>query len=367
MIQAKTDGEKRVCSPKRTSATWCSRLPEAGRREVLDHAAGRWSADLALRLLERSDFDARSRERLFAEAPRGQALELVSGEHTSTAEALALTTRFLECADVVDAALRRPDTKAEVERALSRLSYREAAKLWLEGQSWSSTKSPHLAEAILPVVLDAEPLDLPTQGYGVERYEKPAMISSLVGVLPPPKRLGLLNDPRHGRVVQQAVLTSEELSDAEFVACLPEIMESASAVGADAVPVLVEYVQRFPKLLEVAVNEIRQVFVRLVADGWVPTRAARAGRWDALITVAELAESPELIEALVQAAVFDMARSARPECAPLRGGWSHRRPTCRPTRPCPPSPTPRPPSASCSSTAAGTGIGWWTTLCGLPT
>ncbi|MGK3206012.1 hypothetical protein [Amycolatopsis sp. MEPSY49] len=286
-------------------------LPEAGQREVVDHAAGQWSAKLALRLLERPDLEVRSRERLFAEAPRGQARELVASEHTTAAEALALSTRFLECADVVEAALLRPDTRAEIERALSRLSYREAAKLWLEGQRWSGTKSPHLAELILQVVLAAEPVDLPTQGYGAERYEKPAMIRSLAGVLAPPKRLELLNDPRHGRAVQQALLASEELSDTELVACLPEIMGSATAVGADAVPVIAEYVQRFPRLLQVATDQVRQAFGRLLAEGWSPTQAARAGQWDALVTVAELADAPELVEALAHAAVFDMPPSAQ--------------------------------------------------------
>lgn len=278
-------------------------LPAEGQRELADRFAGYSSSEVAVLLL-RPGFDSQARERLIAKASRWVAPALISAGHTTSAEALHLVDRFADSAEVLEAALRRSDTEALVRQKMTALSYVDAVKLWEGGRAWSSEKRPEFASAVLFVVLGTEPA-------AEHAAKRPALIRSLAADLPTSVRLDLLRDQQYGSVARQAFLAGEELADEELAECLPEVLAPQDVVPAGSAPMLVQYLRRFPRLVGLAGDRLGAIAAQLIDAGWSPTDAARAGRWEELVTVAGIADTADLLDALVQAAVFDSDSSSR--------------------------------------------------------
>ena len=100
------------------------------------------------------------------------------------------------------------------------------------------------------------------------------------------------------------------IGDEELIACLPEIIKRSDPVG--ETPTLVEHVRQHPRLVDLAKPQLGVAAAQLVVDGWSPTRAAQAGQWDVLVTIA--APAP--------------ARSARPPGPrALSAAWKKTNPT----------------------------------------
>jgi hypothetical protein len=285
-------------------------LPAEGQRQLAARFADRGPVDVAVALFRGPRLDPDPRRRLLENASPRLAAALIDDGGCTAPEVSALLDRFPTTVGVLDVALRREDTQEAVRRSIAGLSYVEAAKMWLDNSvAWSSSprRRPELAWAVLQVVLAAEPAKPPADaGWGSDRYERSALVRSLIGQLPPARRRELLGDVEHGRLVQQALLAgTDDLDDDELVACLPEILGHSDPVPAGAEPVFLRYARRFPRLVDLAGDRLRQAAAQLVVDGWSPVEAARSGHWDALVTAARLADDPGLVESLVPAAVFD--------------------------------------------------------------
>jgi hypothetical protein len=283
-------------------------LPTEGQRKIAGNG-GYQAASAAVALFQRSDLAPDARHALLEGSSSWLAEKLLATGQCTTREVLELVERFPESATILDAALSREDTRDAVRQRLARLSYMEAARLWLDNHAWS-VQRPGLASAILPVAL-SKPADLPrADAYGTARYERAAVVRSLAAELPADQRLELLRDRQHGAAAQQAFLAGTDLTDEELTECLPEITRRQSPVAADAIPALVEYVQRYPQLVELAGGSLRQATAQLVADGWSPAQVGRAGRWDVLIAITRIADGPDLVGALAEAAVSDRTEVA---------------------------------------------------------
>jgi hypothetical protein len=78
-----------------------------------------------------------------------------------------------------------------------------------------------------------------------------------------------------------------------------------------------QYVQRFPRLADLAGTRLTEATANLVTTGWSPVQAARSGHWQSLLTAARLCDDRHLADALVHAAVFDRpaAITDRPSAA----------------------------------------------------
>jgi hypothetical protein len=283
-------------------------LPVEGQRNIT-RKGGYQPTEIGTVLFQRADLAPDVRSTLLEVSSSWLAEALLATGQCTTQEVSMLVQRFPESAKILNAALCREDTRGAVQRRLAALSYMEAARLWLDN-CVSSARRPGLAAAILPVAL-AKPADLPTTGtYGSTRYEREALIRSLAAELSADQRLELLRDEQHGDVAQRAFLAGTDLTDGELTACLPEITKRQNPVGASAVPALVQYVQRFPRLVKLAGGSLRQAATQLAADGWSPAQAARAGQWDVLVTIAHLADTSDLVGALTKAAVYDRVEAA---------------------------------------------------------
>ncbi len=288
-------------------------LPAEGQRKIA-RKSGYLPIDTAVTLFQRSDLAPDVRRALLEDASAWLAPALLATGQCTMQEILKLVERFPESAKVLHAALCREDTRDTVRRKLVALSYMAAARLWLDNHV-RSEHWPELAAAIMPVAL-TKPADLPaTDAYGSTRYERAALIRSLAAELAADQRLELLRDQQHGTLAQQAFLSGTELTDGELIECLPEITKRQNPIAADAIPDLVEYIHRFPRIIELAEDSLQQAAAQLVANGWSPAQLARAGRWDALITIARIADASDLVDALVKAAVFDRMEVAKPGIA----------------------------------------------------
>jgi hypothetical protein len=282
-------------------------LPAEGQRKIAGKT-GYQPTETAAALFKRSDLAPDARRALLEDSSSWLAEALLATGQCATREVLELVERFPTSAKILNAALRREDTRDAVRRRLAALSYMEAARLWLDNQV-ASEQRPELAAAILPVAL-SKPAELPrTDTYGSTRYERAELVRSLAAELSADQRLELLRDRQHGAVAQQAFLAGTDLTDDELTECLPEITKRQSPTAA-AIPALVQHVQRFPRLIELGEDSLRQATTQLAADGWSPTQAARAGRWDALITITRIADGSDLLGALVKAAVSDRTDAA---------------------------------------------------------
>jgi len=283
-------------------------LPAEGQRKIAGNG-GYQSARAAVALFQRSDLAPDVRHALLEGSSSWLAEDLLATGQCTTREVLDLVERFPESAKILDAALGREDTVDAVRQRLARLPYMEAARLWLDNHAWS-VQRPGLAAAILPVAL-SKPADMPRgDAYGSARYERAAVVRSLAAELPADQRLELLRDQQHGAAAQQAFLAGTDLTDNELTACLPEITRRQSPVAADSFPAVVEYVQRFPRLIELAGDSIRRAIAQLVADGWSPAEVGRAGRWDVLTAITRIADGADLVGALAEAAVSDRTEVA---------------------------------------------------------
>src|SRR5436305_10877130 len=132
------------------------------------------------------------------------------------------------------------------------------------------------------------------------------MASSLL----PEQQLELLRNPVYGRQLQRAFLDDkrrDSLSDEELVACVPEITRPQEHLPAGSIPDVIQYIQRFPRLADLAQPRLEQAVAALVADGWSPIQCARSGQWDVLMSVARIVETVSLPDELAQASVHDRA------------------------------------------------------------
>ncbi|MFL6076964.1 MAG: hypothetical protein ACJ73S_26520 [Mycobacteriales bacterium] len=291
-------------------------LRPEGQRQIAQRFADSGPTEVAVALLRRQHLDADARSYVLENTLSWRAPDLINEANCTTSEAVALLKQFPTSASVVEAALR-PDTRDAAQQVVAELSYLEAAKLWLESRVWSPTPRQRfeLAEAVLQVVL-TKPVELPNfTGYGSERYQRPELIRSLIEDLSPGRRQELLADPDHGRLVQQALVADTEVTDEDLVACLPEVLDLSVPVSEAAEPPLLQYLHRFPRLIDLAGPAVRDAVYRLARSSWSPEQAARSGQRDAIIAAARLASNPEVAGVLVRAAVIDRSPAPGREAA----------------------------------------------------
>lgn len=298
-------------------------LPVEGQRQLAARFADRGPEDATVALFRSPQLDPQVRQHLIDGVSPWLVAAVVNDEGCTTPEALRLLERFPTRADVLDATLRRPDTRGAAEQVIAGLTYMEAARLWLDSSpvGSSSPRPRHeLAWAVLQVVLTTDPPTPPANtGYASDRYQRSSLVRSLVDQLPTGRRDDVLRDPKHGRLVQRALLAGTDLTDNDLVACLPEVLDPSGPVPAAGNPALLQYVERFPRLVDLADARLGQAAAGLLTAGWSPVQAARAGHWGALVTAARIAEDPKLIDALVHAAVFD--NTALPTQATATPRW----------------------------------------------
>lgn len=297
-------------------------LPPEGHCELARrYVENSWAVENVSGLIRRRDLDPEARRLLLTDASERHARALIAEDSCTPDEALALLDRFPDNADVLNAALLREDTGALVRERIRKLTYDQAARLWLKGQSWDSRSLPGLASALLPILLGSDPVTPePNIGYGPERrHDRLALLRTVLAVLPTATRLDVLVQANPGSLVQQAVLESKELSDEELAACLPTITLPMTKVPADGIPDLAKYLLRFPRLFSIAEEQLHAATAALVSDGWDPVVAARAGRWKELKAVADAGNSRPVLRALIQAATFNYVDSRSGRSAPR---WS---------------------------------------------
>jgi hypothetical protein len=276
-------------------------LPPEGRRQIAGQVAD-GARNAAAALLARTDLDEGTRRLVLESMSTWTAAELADSEHCTDQDVAILADRFPDSARVLQAALRRAGCGEAVRERLAALSYMDAARLWMDSQAWGVGKRPELASAIVSVVLISEG-DAPAGGSS--RYERRDVIQSLAADLSPGQRLNLLRNPDYGERARHALLAAGALTDDELTECLPEITRRQHTAPTDVVPTLVQYVRRYPQLIQIAGARLAEAAAQLVADGWSPLQAARSAQWDALVTMARIAADPDLINALLTAAFFD--------------------------------------------------------------
>lgn len=124
----------------------------------------------------------------------------------------------------------------------------------------------------------------------------------------PEQRLEFLRNPTYGRQLQRVLLdekTRDPVTDEALVACVPEITRPQEHLPAGSVPDVIQYLQRFPRLADLAQPQVERAVEDLGAVGWSPAQCARSGQWDVLISVSHIAEGASLLDALAQASVYD--------------------------------------------------------------
>lgn len=274
-------------------------LPAAGRRQLVEKAAGWVSARGIKPLLARKDLDRETRQRLLAGVEWWDAADLVSDDCCSDEEALELLSRFPAKANVLAAAVRRENTEQAATRKIAELSGEDAAELSWDAEKWPAEAKARLASSILDAVLRSRPAK-PSAGVSGwhARRDPETLLRSLIDQLPSSRRGELLSDPEHGPRIQRAFLAADKLADAELLECLPEVK---AAEAAD----LLGYLKRFPRLVELARDETGEAVANLIAGGWDPVHAARTGQWADLVAVARAANTSACIDALVRAAVIE--------------------------------------------------------------
>jgi len=193
---------------------------------------------------------------------------------------------------------------------LASLDPAAAARLWGRDH-WHGTKRPALAAELLPLILAA---DGSAARSSIEDPDgRLVVIRSMARDLPGASRLELLADPSHGILVQRALLAEQRgfqggsanaLSDDELLACLPVITAPTADAPAEGLPSVIRYVQRFPRLADIAGSHIESALAELIAGGWHPVQLARSGQWDALALIARIADAASLLDELAKASVF---------------------------------------------------------------
>jgi hypothetical protein len=283
-----------------------SRLSPEGQRQI---AAARSSPEVALALLARPDLSEKVRQQLLGGHGYAVPEALVTSGRLTSDEIAALIDSYPDSGDLYQAALCSPAGRTAAQQKIASLSFAEAAHVWMYSQIWSK-KRPELAAELLPVIL-AAPTGAPGNGTPSDtRYERLSVIRSLASSLLPERRLELLRNPVYGRFLQQAFLDDkarDPLTDEELVACVPEITRPQEHIPAGTVPDVIQYIQRFPRLADLAQPQLEQAVASLIASGWSPVQCARSGQWDVLMNVARFAEAASLLDELVQASVHDRA------------------------------------------------------------
>jgi hypothetical protein len=283
-----------------------SRLSPEGQRQI---AAARSSREVALTLLARPDLDEEARQQVLGGDGYAVPEALVTSGRLTSDEIAALIDSHPDSGDLYQAALCSPEGRTAAQRKIASMSFAEAAHIWMYSHIWSK-KRPELAAELLPVIL-AAPTESPSNGApGDTRYERPSVIRSLASGLPPEQRLKLLRNPVYGRLLQQAFLDDkarDPLTDEELVACVPEITRPQEHMPAGTVPDVIQYIQRFPRLADLAQPQLEQAVAGLIVDGWSPVQCARSGQWAVLMNVARIAEAASLLDELAQASVYDRA------------------------------------------------------------
>jgi hypothetical protein len=281
-----------------------SGLSPEGQRQI---AAAQSSHDVALALLARPDLDEEARQQVLKGDGYAVPETLVASGRLTSDEIAALIDHHPDSGDLYQAALCSPDGRTAAQRKIASLSFTQAAHVWQYSHIWSK-KRPELAAELLPVILAAPADTTDEEPPGDARYERPSIIQSLTSHLPPEARLELLASPVYGRLLQRTFLDDKMhklLTDEELVACVPEITHPQKDLPAGTVPNVIQYVQRFPRLADLAQPQLEQAVTGLIADGWSPVQCARAGQWDALMYVARITEAASVLDELAQASVHD--------------------------------------------------------------
>jgi hypothetical protein len=277
-----------------------------GQRRI---AMTRSSRDVALALLARPDLDEETRQQVLRADGYSVPEALVASGRLTSDEIAALIDRHPDSGDLYQAALSNPEGTTAAKRKIASLSSAEAAHVWMYSHIWSK-KRPELAAELLPVVLTA-PADSPSNEIpGDVRYERPAVIRSLAFSMLPERRLELLRSPVCGQPLQRALLEGnarDPLSDEELVACIPEVTRPQEYLSAGSIPQVIQYIQRFPRLADLAQPQLEQAVVDLIVDGWSPVQHAQSGQWNVLMNLAGIAETTGLLDKLAQASVYDRA------------------------------------------------------------
>jgi hypothetical protein len=261
----------------------------------------------ALALLTRPDLDGKAREDLLkADGFRVPEALVASGQLTDD-EIAALIDRHPDSGDLYQAALCSPQGRAAAQRKIASLFFAEAAHIWVYSHL-SSKKRPELAMEILPKLL-AAPAGLSSSGAaGDSRYERSSVIRSVASSLLPEQRLGFLRNPVHGHLLQRALLddkSRDPLTDEELLACIPEITRPQEHLPGGSIPDIIRFLQRFPRLADLAKPQVERAVADLGAVGWSPTQCTRASQWDVLVCVAKIAETASLLNDLALASVHD--------------------------------------------------------------
>jgi len=293
-----------------------------GQREIAT-ARGSRSGDVALALLARPDLDEETRQEVLKADGYAVPEALVASGRVTSDEIAALIDRHPDSGDLYQAVLCSPGGKTAAQRKIASLSFAEAAHVWMDSHLWSK-KRPELAAELLPVIL-AAPADSPSDGApGNTRYERTSVMRSIASSLPPAQRLEFLRNPVYGRLLQRALLddkTRDPLTDEELIACVPEITRPQEHLPPGSIPDVIQYIQRFPRLVDLAQPQLEQTVADLVADGWSPVECARSGQWDVLMNVARIAEAASLLDELAQAAVYDRAATTGLPGPPHQQRW----------------------------------------------
>jgi hypothetical protein len=279
-----------------------------GQRQIAA-AGGSRTGDVALALLARPDLDEETRQQVVKADGYAVPEALVASGRLTSDEIAALIDRHPDSGDLYQAVLCSPKGKTAAQSKIALLSFAEAAHVWMHSHIWSK-KRPELAAELLPVIV-AAPADSSSDGApGNTRYERLSVIRSMAFSLLPEQRLEFLRNPVYVRLLQQAFLddkTRDPLTDEELAACVPEITRPQEHLPAGSIPDVIQYIQRFPRLADLAQPQLEQAVADLVADGWSPVQYARSSQWDVLMNVARIAEAASLLDELAQASVHDRA------------------------------------------------------------
>ncbi|MEU4245848.1 hypothetical protein AB0F15_00365 [Amycolatopsis sp. NPDC026612] len=212
-------------------------------------------------------------------------------------QALELLNRFPAKASVLGAALQRPEISQTAMREVATLSYDDAAKLWWDAKNWPAQTKTQLAATILDVVLGSQPPEPPSEVPGRrDRHTSEMLLRDLIAEQPSDRREELLSHPELGSRIRRAFLAADELTDTELLQCLPELK---TAEATDVLACL----KRFPRLTQLARDEVGDVIADMIAGGWDPVRIAHTGEWADLVAVAKATTTSACVDALVTTAV----------------------------------------------------------------
>ncbi len=285
-------------------------LPAEGQRQVAA-TPGFEARQVAQAMLARQDLDEQARC-LLLKADGYQVPEALIGSGRLTGDEIADVLRdHPDSGDLFEATLRTASGKDAAQRMLASLDPAAAAGLWGHNH-WHGTNRPVLAAELLPVIL-AAPDGSAARSSNEDPDGRLVLIRSMARDLPPAARLELLADQSHGILVQRALLAEQRgfqggsanaLGDDELLACLPMITAPTADATTEGLPHVIRYVQRFPRLADIAGRQIESALAELIAGGWHPVQLARSEQWDTLALITRIADAASLLDELAKASVF---------------------------------------------------------------